>query len=204
MTVTGRRLREHQMRRELILESAKTLFEEKGFDQTTVDEIAAVAELGKGTIYSYFKSKEEIFIAVLESGLEVLEKRMALAVEQETSAIAILYRLYDTFISYHQEKKGFIETLFVQVDQQLFLRLGGLVSGLKSKAEVWRDLIRSVLQKGIEQGEFKQFDAEKMSQIIIGMIIGIIVQHEMGQTDIDLVDYRSLVFQLTLDGLEKK
>jgi hypothetical protein len=58
MTVATRREREQHMRRETILDAGRKLFKDKGFEATTVDEIAALAELGKGTIYSYFKSKD--------------------------------------------------------------------------------------------------------------------------------------------------
>ncbi len=63
MSVTKRRLRVQMMRRDLILDAAGKLFQEKGYETTTIYEIAALAELGKGTIYSYFKSKEEVYIA---------------------------------------------------------------------------------------------------------------------------------------------
>ena len=52
-----------------ILDAAMKLFSERGFERTTVDEIATRANVGKGTIYLYFENKEQIFFAVLETGL---------------------------------------------------------------------------------------------------------------------------------------
>ncbi len=201
MTVASRREREQQMRRELILTSAQKLFEKKGYELTTVDEIAAEAELGKGTIYSYFKSKDEIYIAILEKGLDILRERMNKAEAGKKTAIETLYALYDTFIEYHQEKRGFIETLFVQVDEQILFHLGDLVRGLKNKSSEWVELVSRVLQKGIDNGEFVRFDVDKMSKTIIGMILGIIIQYEMGRIDEDLANYRSAVFQLAMEGI---
>lgn len=54
MTVAKRRERERLNRREMIIATAQRLFKKKGYELTTVEEIAAGAELGKGTIYSYF------------------------------------------------------------------------------------------------------------------------------------------------------
>ena len=192
------------MRRELIMEAAQKLFEKKGFELTTVDEIAAEAELGKGTIYSYFKSKDEIYIAILEKGLEILKERMFRALENQGTAVETLYSLYDTFIQYHRDRKGFIETLFVQVDDQIFFRLGDLVRGLKNKSSEWVEMVNRVLQMGIDSGEFVRFDVDKMAKTIIGMILGIIIQYEMGRIDEDLVNYRQSVFQLVLDGIQKQ
>ena len=53
-----------------ILKAAVDLISERGFERTTVDEIAARANVGKGTIYLYFKNKEEIFIDIIENGIK--------------------------------------------------------------------------------------------------------------------------------------
>lgn len=202
MTVSGRRLREQQTRRHQILASAKQLFEEKGFDTTTVEAIAARAELGKGTIYSYFQSKDEIYIAILEEGLEILEDRMVAAIKRSTTAVEALQNLYDTFVAYHHERDGFIETLFLQVDRKDAIRLDSMVTGLQKKASVWLELVGSVLRRGMEAGEFKPLEIEPTARIIIGMIIGMIIQHEMGSSGLGLTQYRDSLFQLVLEGLK--
>lgn len=204
MTVSTRRQREQQLRRETIIEAAQKLFEQNGFEQTTVDGIATEAELGKGTIYSYFKSKEEIYIAILEKKLDLLEEKMKQAVANPKSARDALYGLYDAFIEYHRERKGFIDTLFVQIDDQILYRLGGVVGGLKSKAAVWMEMVGNTIQWGIEQGEFSPVDVGRISKTIVAMILGLIIQFEMGQITEDLEYYRDAVFQLIFDGIKEK
>lgn len=204
MTVSSRRQREQQLRRESIVEAAWKLFEQNGFEQTTVDQIAALAELGKGTIYSYFKSKEEIYIAILEKKLDMLEEKMKAAVANPVSAVDALYSLYEAFIEYHRDRKGFIDTLFVQIDDQILYRLGGVVGGLKSKASVWMEIVGNMIQWGIERGEFEPVDVERISKTIVGMILGLIIQFEMGQVKEDLVNFRDAVFKLIFDGIRQK
>lgn len=201
MTVASRREREQQMRRQMILEAALQLFTEKGFNLTTVDEIAAQAELGKGTIYSYFKSKDEIYLAILQEGMEILQRRMEQAIDNPNSAVEALYSLYDTFTQYHRERLGFIETLFMQVDERTAIRLGDLVHGLQDKASNWSFLVGKVLQWGIDRGEFVEFEVEKVAKAIVGLIIGLIFQYEMGQIQGDLADYRKTVLKLALEGI---
>lgn len=201
MTVISRRNREHEIRREMIVSAAQKLFEKKGFELTTVDEIAAEAELGKGTIYSYFRSKSEIYVAILEKESDVLWERMKKVVNEERSAIDTLNCLYDTFVQFHRERKNFIETLFIQVDQQNLIRLGNMALGLKSRSSEWLQIIGRVLQKGINNGEFIKFDVNKMAKTIIGMIFGIIIQDEMGKIDEDLDKYRQTIFQLVMHGI---
>lgn len=204
MSVAERREREQLMRREVILDAAGKLFEEKGYGPTTVDEIATLAELGKGTIYSYFKSKEEIYVALMEKNLSGLKERMNSVIKTSASAVDNLYGLYDTFISFHNENKGFVDTLLIQTDEQLFIRLGHLADGLRAKFTEWLDFVGSVLQKGVHQGEFTQMDVKKVAKIIIGIILGMIVENKMGQIDEDLTHYRASAFQLVLDGIRKE
>lgn len=204
MTVASRREREQKMRREMILDAARELFKEKGYEATTVDEIAERAELGKGTIYSYFKSKDQIYISILEQGLESLQEQMAAVVKNPVSTVDALYKLYDIFIQYHSERSGFAEALFIQADPQTSARLGELIRGLKNKATQWRELVGQLLALGVEKGEFVPFDVDKMAQVIVGLILGMIVEVEMGQITEDLSGYRQPLFKMILEGLRKR
>jgi TetR/AcrR family transcriptional regulator, repressor of fatR-cypB operon len=66
-TVLTRRDRERLMRRTAMLDAARAVFAEKGYQNATLDEVAARAEFGKGTLYNYFAGgKEEIFLAILD------------------------------------------------------------------------------------------------------------------------------------------
>lgn len=70
MGIPERKEREKEQRRELILDAAEKIFFGKGFPASTVDDIAAQAELSKGTIYLYFKSKEDILLGIHLRGEE--------------------------------------------------------------------------------------------------------------------------------------
>ena len=78
-----RKERERQAHRREILAGARSVFTLKGFADTTMDEIATAAEFGKGTIYTHFSSKEELFVAVIEDVLGELAGTVAAAVENE-------------------------------------------------------------------------------------------------------------------------
>ncbi len=204
MTVASRREREQQIRRETIIEAARKLFHDKGYELTTVEEIAVMAELGKGTIYSYFKSKDEIYIAILESEFAVLEERMKQAIEDSTTAENALHKLYETFIQYNQERPSFIKAIFLQVEQYPSLKVTDIVKGLKEKTTEWSKLVGRVLQKGIDNGEFEDLSVEKMANTVIGMVLGLIIQLEMGLIKEDLSSYRDTLFRLLLDGISRR
>ena len=77
MGVKERKEREKELRREEILKTGERLFIEKGFNNTTVDEIAQACELAKGTLYLYFGSKEELLSAIMYKALTELYELMS-------------------------------------------------------------------------------------------------------------------------------
>lgn len=62
-------------RRLAVLEAATVLFSEKSFHDVKLDEVAVAADVGKGTIYTYFRSKEELFVQCLVHDAPVYEER---------------------------------------------------------------------------------------------------------------------------------
>ncbi len=72
MGIAERRVKDKERRRQAILKAAKGLFFKQGFAATTMTQIAAAAELGKGTLYLYFQNKEELYISLLVEGMQLL------------------------------------------------------------------------------------------------------------------------------------
>ena len=90
MGLLERRGKEKDGRRKLILKSARSLFLEKGFNNVTVDEIAKISELGKGSIYLYFNSKEEIYAQVLLNDIEKFNQQTSGLFNENKSAADLL------------------------------------------------------------------------------------------------------------------
>lgn len=76
--------KEKKMREEDIISAAEKLFSEKGFEQTSMDDIAAGAEFTKRTVYQYFESKQELYYAVVLRGMRELLESVRAAGEEKT------------------------------------------------------------------------------------------------------------------------
>jgi hypothetical protein len=70
----GLRERKKQRTRELIAETAKRLFSERGFDAVTVTDVANAAEVSSGTVFNYFPTKEDVFYSEMQSFEEKLRE----------------------------------------------------------------------------------------------------------------------------------
>lgn len=93
MGIAERKEREKQQRREEIVLAAEKVFFSKGFDLTTMDDIAEEAELSKGTLYLYFKNKEDLHMAVARRSIHLLRTITLKAATGEGNALEKLGRM---------------------------------------------------------------------------------------------------------------
>ncbi|MFX1277256.1 MAG: TetR/AcrR family transcriptional regulator [Promethearchaeota archaeon] len=97
--IKQRKKREKEARRSAILESAKKLFLNLGFENTTMKNIAIEAELSKGTLYNYFKSKDDLYLAVATIAIKeinnICEKIDSSKMTDLEHIIAIGHKIYD-------------------------------------------------------------------------------------------------------------
>ena len=76
MSISERKSREKEYRIKQIKDSAATLFYKKGFVATTIEDISELAEISKGTVYLYFKSKDDLYYSLVEPSLDKLSKNL--------------------------------------------------------------------------------------------------------------------------------
>ena len=111
MGVSERKQREKVYRETSILEAAKKVFLAKGLLAATIDDIAADAELSKGTLYRYYRSKEEIMLAISEqatSELYVLFNKAAAGDDSGLEKVLRMIRAYYSFVLANPAYFGFI------------------------------------------------------------------------------------------------
>jgi AcrR family transcriptional regulator len=111
MGIPERKEREKERRKEEILDAAHRVFVEKGLTTATVDDIAAAAELSKGTLYLYFNSKEDIYIALMMRGLQMLHANFNNIIVGETSVVRILHRMEGAYIDFFNNDRQFFRML---------------------------------------------------------------------------------------------
>lgn len=93
-----RKEREKEARREAILDAAARIFSRKSFYEATLDEIAADAELAKGTLYNYFKDKQDIFASLMARGHQQARQTMDEAIELGGNLQELLSRLFRAWL----------------------------------------------------------------------------------------------------------
>lgn len=157
MSTLARREREKRQRRNEILEAAEAVFSEKGFKGTTMQEISERVELSKGTIYLYFKSKEELYLSVCVKGVAEFGEDLEAAARKAGSLEEIIRAVYMAYIDHSLEKPAIFrvlrDTFIEQVRQNLSPATIEEISGI---IRSWLELESGLIEEGIARGVFRR------------------------------------------------
>ena len=139
---------------ELILSSSRKLIEEIGFSALTMDRVAQKAGIAKGTVYLYFKDKDELLEKVLSSGFERMFKRIQDRVAKENNVINKLKALISENIDHIYENRYFFKTIFLDEVNVVFLKKKSKES-FNLRRKRYADFIGEIIKSGIDSGEFR-------------------------------------------------
>src|ERR1041385_284425 len=100
-----------EFRTAALLSAARLVFSRQGFHDATIDDIAHEAGVAKGTVYLYFKSKQDIYLEALRDGIESLLNEMRAEVDSQHDAEAKLRKLIAVKIAFFDKHRDFFNIL---------------------------------------------------------------------------------------------
>ena len=143
-----------------LLAAAENAFAEKGIYGARVDEISAAAGVNKRMLYAYFGSKEQLYVAVLETVYARMAEGEEELFNQQLDSIMMVKKIIEHFFVFLYENPNFTKmVLWENLNEAQYLK----ESGAMATKGVSIDLLRKVLREGVEQGVFRQdIDVEEM------------------------------------------
>ena len=167
-----------------LIDVARMLFAKNGVDNTTMNDIALASKKGRRTLYTYFKSKEDIYMAVVESELEILSNALERVVTKNMSPDLTILEMIETHLD---------------AIKMVVLRNGTMRAGFFR--DIWRvervrrnfdvreiKLFKQILSDGKEKGIFDIDNVDVMADILHYCIKGIEVPYVRGQIGGELED----------------
>lgn len=185
--------------REKILKVASRIFGKYGFQKTTMDEIARTARKAKGSLYYYFKSKEELFLAVVEGEMETLRQALIEESKKPSDASGMIrnymltrMKVLAKAVNYHETLKADFSETFEFLDE------------LRSDFDAFEvELLSGILKKGVEEKSIVVKDVNKTAQVIILAMKAIEIPFYLQNK---IVEYENTIVELLdilIRGLEK-
>lgn len=156
MGTIERKNRERDRRRAEILASARVAFLKHGLEQTSMDRIAQEAELAKGTLYLYFKSREELVMALMSEDLEALLTLLEKVAKKKQSPDKKLLEAVKTFYQFSKDSEFFFRVI-TQVNLQTSFSIvagGAIAKQFCDQNERTIEYMRGFVQQGADEGIF--------------------------------------------------
>jgi len=202
---TKRKQREYEARRQEILSAAECLFSKNGFFKTSMAEIATASQFAMGTVYRFFKSKEEIYISIVEAKVEELAGLLDEEIVRAKTATDKINAFIQVKLDYADRNRDFFR-IYVS-------EWSGFEWTIKSAfgERVWKlymaqvDLVTDLIRQGIRRKEFRKIDPKDAAFALHGMLnstmyVGILQAKLNGS----LADKYELISTLFLSGIEKE
>jgi AcrR family transcriptional regulator len=147
-----------------ILEAASRVFARRPFHEVLIDDIASDARIGKGTIYRYFETKDELYFATILFGIDNLADALTRILPQVTTPSARLERIAKEILSFFWDRRYIYPLL--QRDPEHAERQTVM---MKRREPILR-LVQETILAGIERREFRGIDAHIGAEFFLGMV----------------------------------
>ncbi len=199
----GRKEREYQSRRGEILSAALKLFSQKGYHQTSMSEVAKAAEFSIGSLYGFFKNKEDLFFTLLNEEIEEIERQVRPAMGKAAGAKGKLNALATTLFDYFESRWEAFHIFAMnqkEFDWALRADLGDMI---RVRQFQFVEVMAGLIQQGIAEGVFRPLRPEQMALAFIGLINGSIIMWIESGRNYSLRERASEILDIFYKGAEK-
>jgi len=183
---------------QIILYSAGSVFAEHGFHKATISQIAAQAGVADGTLYLYFKNKDDILYQYISYKTEVVFEKMRAAVEKGKNAEEKLRLLIRCHLEEFQDDKN-----MAVIFQSEARYLRDIQSQIKDISKMYLDLLSEIIEQGQIEGVMRQdLFVGLVKRFILGAVEGVISTWVSAEGRYDLASMADPLVDLYLKGVK--
>jgi len=193
---TGRRERHRAETRERLFRAALRLFAERGYQETTVEAITEAADVGKGTFFNYFPTKEHVLATFGDERIAGIERAVAEARKRKGPILPLMRRVITDLAGQSSESAALLRSIYAAHASSVPVR-----AALQKRIRRARRLLAEMLAVGREQGEIRgNLSAAEMARLIQMVFYGIALSWAMNP-DSALRDATEGVWDLIVPAL---
>lgn len=183
-----------------IIEAAMAVFAREGFHEARMEDIAKESQLGKGTLYLYFKSKDAIIGALLRMFFNLQLKRMRAIEVSEGSVTDLLLKYTDEMVAEVERMAMFSAITFEFY--AIAMRDKEVRRMFSRFFTEYRAALAAVIRHGVERGEFRAMDADSIAATIIALLEGYNLLNTVDGASLRLRESAPAGMRLLLDALK--
>jgi TetR/AcrR family fatty acid metabolism transcriptional regulator len=192
--LTGKRL----SKRTAIVNAAIEAFAQRGFHEAKISEIAKQANVADGTVYLYFKNKEDLLIKVFEEMITERLDQLQLLMNDEHSAIDKLVSFFNHHVTIFTEHPFVARLMAVELRQSPeFLEKYPTYKPLRQ----YLGFLETIIQNAVDEGSIRPVDTTALSFLIFGTINFVITEWSLRDQPFSLNDMKNTISDIVLNGL---
>lgn len=187
-------------KRAAILKAATSVFSKEGFHKARIEDIAIAAGIGKGTLYQYFNSKQDLFKDMIKDGINSFVDKLKEDMQGETECEEVFKSILESSFSFMQKNVDISKLMIahpISVDENL-------VRWIYDKKSEVIDIIANVIEKYIKLKEFKPVDSHIAAHEFFGMIISLMGDNVFRNKQYDVLEISEAAVKIYLYGLSAK
>lgn len=156
-------------RREEIIEAALNIFYQKGFYSMKIEEVAQAAGIGKGTVYEYFRSKEELMAAAIEFEFSELEQKISDSADKEKTLAGKLAAIVCQVIRHQQTQKDIVRVSFQEISGCVY----DLHRIMEMRQRRFMDQFSVMIDEAAARGEIRPVNPRILMGALMGALFGL-------------------------------
>ena len=184
-----------------ILEAARAVFARRGYNNATMDEIADAAGVAKGTVYLYFPSKRDLFLAALREGIEALHQRAGREIEFARTTADRVRAFIAARLRYCAGNRDFFRIYYTEF-ANLQVRSSAETPEFQDLYDKQMQLLARILTQGAQRGELRALDAVRTADLIYAVTRAAIARHVLYWPDEPVESTIDLVFDFVWRGIQ--
>jgi len=199
----SRKEREYLAHREEILSAAEKVFAAKGFFPTTMSDIAREAEFGTGTLYKYFKSKEDLYFTLIDEKVGEINHLVKAELSQKTLAVERIKKVLGLQFEFFEQNRDFLRIYISERNRFEWTVKDDLGKGIHEKMVTYIDILAGVMRQGVKEGEFKSMNPLDLAHALVGIVNSFIFEWLISPQPYPLISKLDTVFEIFLGGAQR-
>lgn len=183
----SRRQRELERHRSEIMAAAEKLFAQKGYVSASMDEVARLSDFSVGTLYNFFKNKEDLYSAVMRQKTDMMQVRIVQCLERRGSPTDRIRGYFRERFDLYWKYPNFFRLFLHQTMSSVSDPRTGFLQELAERYEILLRALDAIFESGIRKGEFREVPPTILTTCLEAIIRGYLVRLSL---DVDAVRSR--------------
>jgi AcrR family transcriptional regulator len=191
-----------EYRQSAFLDAAIRVFGECGFERATMERVAHEADVAKGTIYLYYKSKQAIYEAALRSGFADLDERTRVGIEDARTLRDVIASFIATRARYFSEHPDFFRMYVAAIATQI-INAGTRPADVQGMVEQQTRRLEQAVERAVARREIRRVDSASTARAIFDLTRGLVARRLTTQADPDVTGDAVFLADLIWRGLRR-